>query len=343
MASSSSSSRKSEVEFSLPVIDISSYVSRGSSRDPRGIPVSDCKLVSRSLKEFGAFIVKDIRWSLPDYDIFHEDIETFFKSLSNTPHLQKQFGVPEEVPMTSVYFWKFARRPENNAPVKDYGVSNVTPCGFPDWNPTMDNWSFNMLGIACMVAEMAAIGFGLPVDAFTSRIHYGLHTLATIGSNLGKDVQEGTILQACHHNFNFLTIHGRNKFHGLHIWLRNAARVEVKIPVGCFVIQAGKQLEWLTGGACLATNHDIVVTKTTMDVINKMKERDCSLWRVSSSLYVHALSDAILKPLEPFDKHTVKMANDYPPVPAEYVVREYAEMRHAMQKKILEGDGSSVS
>lgn len=58
---------------------------------------------------------------------------------------------------------------------------------------------------------------------------------------------------------------------------------------------------------------------------------------------MHALSDAILKPLEPFDKHTVKMANDYPPVPAEYVVREYAEMRHAMQKKILEGDGSSVS
>ena len=35
----------------------------------------------------------------------------------------------------------------------------------------------------------------------------------------------------------------------VHIWARNSGqRIQVKIPPGCLLVQAGKQLEWATGG-----------------------------------------------------------------------------------------------
>lgn len=45
-----------------------------------------------------------------------------------------------------------------------------------------------------------------------------------------------------HYDLNFLTIHGRSRFPGLNIWLRNGQKVEVKVPVGCLLIHAGKQV-----------------------------------------------------------------------------------------------------
>lgn len=35
----------------------------------------------------------------------------------------------------------------------------------------------------------------------------------------------------------------------MHIWARNTGkRIPVRIPPGCLLVQAGKQLEWFTGG-----------------------------------------------------------------------------------------------
>lgn len=57
------------------------------------------------------------------------------------------------------------------------------------------------------------------------------------------------IFAGFHTDLNFLTIHGQSRYPGLHIWARNSGkRIEVKIPPGCLLVQAGKQLEWMTGG-----------------------------------------------------------------------------------------------
>lgn len=60
-----------------------------------------------------------------------------------------------------------------------------------------------------------------------------------------------------HYDLNFLTIHGKSRFPGLFVWLRNGRRVAVKIPAGCLFIQAGKQLEWLTAGFVKAGMHEV--------------------------------------------------------------------------------------
>ena len=60
-----------------------------------------------------------------------------------------------------------------------------------------------------------------------------------------------------HYDLNFLTIHGKSRFPGLFVWLRDGRRIPVKIPPGCLLLQAGKQLEWLTGGYVKAGMHEV--------------------------------------------------------------------------------------
>ncbi len=83
-----------------------------------------------------------------------------------------------------------------------------------------------------------------------------------------------SIFAGFHTDLNFLTIHGKSRvrdatpaccscdtqltfaptpvstqYPGLHIWARNSGRrVAVKVPDGCLLVQAGKQIEWMTGG-----------------------------------------------------------------------------------------------
>lgn len=76
----------------------------------------------------------------------------------------------------------------------------------------------------------------------------------------GANLEVHNTLDMCyagyHYDLNFLTIHGKSRFPGLFVWLRNGKRVAVKIPAGCLFIQAGKQLEWLTGGYVKAGMHE---------------------------------------------------------------------------------------
>ncbi|CAN6440482.1 unnamed protein product [Victoria cruziana] len=149
-------------------------------------------------------------------------------------------------------------------------------------------------------------------------LHYqGPHLLAPTGSNLQKYGKEGTVFAGYHYDLNFLTIHGRSRFPGLSIWLRNDKKVQVKVPVGCLLIQAGKQIEYLTGGECIAGMHEVVVSKRTIAAIEDAQQGNHSLWRVSSTLFSHVASDAMLKPLDQFansplsDKYPAVFAGDF--------------------------------
>jgi hypothetical protein len=82
---------------------------------------------------------------------------------------------------------------------------------------------------------MAAIGMGLAQDAFTSKMTQGPHLLAPTGSDLQKyDV--GTTFAGFHYDLNFLTIHGKSRFPGLFVWLRNMKKIAVKVPDGCLLL-----------------------------------------------------------------------------------------------------------
>jgi hypothetical protein len=66
--------------------------------------------------------------------------------------------------------------------------------------------------------------------------------LAPTGSNLSKYNELGYVFAGYHYDLNFLTIHGRSRFPGLFIWLKDGHKVPVKVPEGCLLLQAGKQV-----------------------------------------------------------------------------------------------------
>lgn len=82
---------------------------------------------------------------------------------------------------------------------------------------------------------MAAIGMGIPKDTFTKRMQGGAHLLAPTGTDLEKyDV--GTTLAGFHYDISLMTIHGKSRFPGLYVWLRDWTKVAVRIPKGCLLI-----------------------------------------------------------------------------------------------------------
>ncbi|XP_042061866.1 uncharacterized protein LOC121805900 [Salvia splendens] len=342
-----------------PYLEFSSNSSSAADLEANSNLKSLCSEVSRTLKETGALLVKDPRCSAEDNDRFLDMMENYFempddfKRQQERPQLHYQVGVtPEgvEVPRSLVdkemqeklrsmpiesqpsrpagpdpkwrYMWRVGLRPSSTR-FKELNSEPVIPEGFPAWKDTMDSWGYKMVSAIEVVAEMAAVGFGLQKDAFTSLMNQGPHLLAPTGSNLKRHGQMGTVFAGYHYDLNFLTIHGRSRFPGLNIWLRNGQKMEVKVPVGCLLIQTGKQIEWLTAGACIAGMHEVAVTDRTIEAMKVASEKNRSLWRVSSTLFGHIASDAVLKPLGHFAESPI--ASKYPPMCAgEFVELELA-------------------
>lgn len=101
---------------------------------------------------------------------------------------------------------------------------------------------------------------------------------------------------------------------------RDGRRVPVRIPAGCLLLQAGKQLEWLTGGHITAGFHEVVCTPDTLAAADKARQEGRPLWRVSSTVFSHIASDVILEPLGRFaSPHT---CGQYPPTPAGLYVQQ---------------------
>ena len=91
-------------------------------------------------------------------------------------------------------------------------------------------------------------------------------------------------------------------------------------------VQAGRQLEWLTGGHVKAGYHEVLHTPEAVTAAEAAREAGRSTWRVSSTLFAHVASDQILRPLG----HFANRGDDggYPPTPAgEYVESELSVIK----------------
>jgi isopenicillin N synthase-like dioxygenase len=191
------------------------------------------------------------------------------------------------------YMWKIGKRAEG----ADDDFPQVIPESFEDWEDKMNRWGEKLLQASFTAAEMAAIGMGLPRDTFSSRMKGGAHLLAPTGTDLERyDV--GTTLAGFHYDIALLTCHGKSRFPGLYVWLRDWKKVAVSVPKGCFLIQAGSTFEHITGGYVLSGYHEVMYTEATKAAYLKAREdKDRVLWRVSSTLFSHMAYNTDISPL----------------------------------------------
>ena len=178
--------------------------------------------------------------------------------------------------------WKIGERPQEASD----NFPQVIPEDFPEWQEKMDKWGYKLHDAVIQVAEMSAIGMGLDRSAFTDRMQGGAHLLAPTGSDLEKN-DVGAIFAGFHYDIAFLTIHGKSRYPGLYVWLRNDQKLQVKVPNGCLLLQAGKTFEHITGGYVLAGFHEVVYTEKTKEAFEKAKAAGRTTWRVSSTMFTH--------------------------------------------------------
>lgn len=134
------------------------------------------------------------------------------------------------------FFWRMGDVPKDTKfPLLN--MDAVIPPEIDHWSDIMDAWGNKMLDALNVTSEMAAIGFGLPPNAFSDRLLYGPHLLAPTGSDYSVFNSEGTVLAGYHYDLNFLTIHGKSRYPGLYIWTRKGKRVAVAVPEGCLLVQ----------------------------------------------------------------------------------------------------------
>lgn len=331
--------KKTERVLNLPLIDFNKFNNR--DKDPDAYR-RECLNVAEALHKYGVCVVKDPRVSEDDNNTFLDMMEKYFEGSDGVrdarPQFSFQVGVtpenterprdhctrmgslgPDDKPLSPCppeldpkwrFFWRIGPQPKKTK-FESLNADAVIPPEFPEWKRVMDMWGWRMLEALFTFAEMAAVGFDLPPDAFTSRMKEGPHLLAPTGSNYNKFGQEGRVLAGYHYDLNFLTIHGKSRYPGLNIWTREGNRTGVSIPDGCLLIQAGKQIEYLTGGHVLAGFHEVIVSSNTKNTIDQRRAAGKSLWRVSSTLFGHLQSDQILEPLGHFK--TPESSEKFPP------------------------------
>lgn len=322
---------KEEVPLNLPVIEFSAFFNK--DKDPEAY-ARECKKAADAFHKYGVCAVRDPRVFSQDNERFLDLMEKYFEVSDGKrdarPELSFQVGVtpeeterardhcalmgaygPDDKPLSPCppefdakwrFFWRIgAPPPKTNFPSLNADPVIPSEPEFFDWKNTMDNWGNKMLAAVQTLSEMTAEGYGMPKDVFTSRMEFGPHLLAPTGSDYNKYNNIGQILAGFHYDLNFMTIHGKSRFPGLYIWTREGKKCAVRVEEGTLLVQAGKQLELLTGGHVLAGFHEVVINDQTKAVIEKRKAEKKSLWRVSSTLFSHIQSDQLLEPLAPFN------------------------------------------
>ncbi|KAJ1536174.1 hypothetical protein HK096_000347 [Nowakowskiella sp. JEL0078] len=199
------------------------------------------------------------------------------------------------------FFWRIGSLPADTK-YTNLNAQQVRPFSqapeLDDWDKTMDSWGGKLHQAVLTFSEMLCIGLGIPRTTISKMSTNGPHLLAPTGSDLQKYNKEGTVLAGFHTDLNCITIHGKSRYPGLSIWVRSGRKLQVQIPSGCLLVQAGKQLEYLTGGYIKAGYHEVVVTNGTLEAIERQKQKQRPLWRISSTLFFHIASDQVLKPLK---------------------------------------------
>uniref|UniRef100_L2G0R5 Clavaminate synthase-like protein n=1 Tax=Colletotrichum fructicola (strain Nara gc5) TaxID=1213859 RepID=L2G0R5_COLFN len=292
-----------DLPMDLPIVALDVFLTQ-----PRDSPAvaAECAKAANALITYGALVLHDSRVSESDNTTFLDLLEDYFAQpeaalrKDERPELSYQIGVTlentekpnaHEPDPKCRFFWSMAEKPPYETRFPGLNAPNVVPDAphiRDRWPGAMNKWGSSMKAAVTGLAEMAAVG-------------YGPHLLAPTASDLVKYGKQDTILAGFHTDLNFLTIHGRSRYPGLHIWARNTGKkIAVKIPEGNYLlVQAGKQMEHFTGGLIKAGYHEVVVNEKTLAVIERRKKEfpDRPLVRISSTCFWHLSSDVELSPI----------------------------------------------
>lgn len=208
----------------------------------------------------------------------------------------------------------------------DITGENIIPNEFPEWESIFNGIGDYFMNLLEKLNQVISIEMGQKKEYLANMCHNGNHMIAPTMSDLTKYGNTGTILAGFHSDISLMTIHGKSRYSGLNIWTRKNEKIRVHVPDGCFLVQAGRQLEYITGGYILSGYHEVVVEQDTVEQLKKAIKQGTSTTRVSSTFFAHINSDKYMEVLPQFQ--TDKNVKIYPRI------QEGKWLRNRLQKLV---------
>ncbi|OGH60774.1 MAG: hypothetical protein A2848_03365 [Candidatus Magasanikbacteria bacterium RIFCSPHIGHO2_01_FULL_50_8] len=187
---------------------------------------------------------------------------------------------------------------------------HANPAGVTPFADDLRACGESLIEVGLEVVRLLEIGLMLPEGRLQQLSHAGPHLLAPNATHLDEGVDIGDVANEVHYDLNMITLFGKSNAPGLYVWIDQKYRCSLSIPDGCVLVQAGKQLTWMTGGYINYGLHEVVATQQMFDVLTHKTPVGMPRVRTSLPLFFHVNSMQLLEPLD----HLVNMpqANEYP-------------------------------
>lgn len=232
--------------------------------------------------------------------------------------------VPGQADPKARFMWPIGPRPKRTRWPKVNAGGGPVPARFRHIAEPLTTWGNHMLTAARELLKIVAVGIGLDSWILEGMLSYGPHILGPTGSDFSS-VWLGQVLAGLHYDFNAVTIHGQSNIRALICWTRDGHPFLVEVPDGCLLAQAGKSLEWVTGGFFHAGKHEVIVTPEALEDAARLAHMGGTLIRVSSNLFVHFATRRIMRPLGRFA--TPEALRQYPSIyGGDYETRELVQI-----------------
>ena len=205
------------------------------------------------------------------------------------------------------FMWRIGNRPQITA-YPELNLAPAIPLQFQDmWADRMNLRGNQMHQTILVIAHLLGIAFVVrkllrAVDEyfFVDQLTYGPHLLAPNGMNL-EGLELGTVINCCHTDFNWGTIHGRGRFRAAKLWSKNGepfisdlSLVQTDNPGSVHLFQVGEQLEHQTGGLFRAGWHEVAVFPETLIDLERAQRDGRSTIRCSSTMFATVAHDNVL-------------------------------------------------
>ncbi len=225
---------------------------------------------------------------------------------------------PEHRPLTipgladpkARFMWAVGDRPKRTR-WSDVNAGAKIPSRFHGIADSLTTWGGCMLDAGRDLLRVVATGLKLEHDCLSRRLDRAPHILGPTGSDF-TNLLLGKVLAGLHYDFNCITVHGSTEIRALVCWTRTGQPFLVEVPDGCLLAQAGKSLEWLTGGFFYAGMHEVLVTPESLQDVNTIVTRGERPIRTSSNEFVHFATRYVMRPLGRFA--TSSAMKKYPPI-----------------------------
>mmetsp|Transcript_10299 Transcript_10299/g.20060 ORF Transcript_10299/g.20060 Transcript_10299/m.20060 type:complete len:323 (+) Transcript_10299:283-1251(+) len=269
-------------------LDIAPFIDYFNSHSPASeLPaeLSDmCRQLMESFHHTGIVFVRDPRVNEQDNQDFIDVMQRFYTELA-----AKAESEPDGKPLSEGRILWCVK--SDGDPVD---FPNWFPENIPEFKERLDKWGATLLSSLKTVTLMVERGLGIEPGTISSRFANANHMLNPSGFDLNLR-GPGSVLTTIHYDMSFITVHGNSRFPVFTVWLRDGRTVDVEIPEGLLMFQAGMIFEYMTGGYALAGHHIVTHSEKTAEVVERARADGKSLWKINSSMFGNIQQDQTIE------------------------------------------------